>query len=190
MTDTTKYSLAIFNCVVLAVLTFFFPLSHETNLWLSFLIWILIVVCNVLYVSKDELKKKGQSRNVFENLGYMETYIIEVAVLAFIFIRIVCTAEPSEKLDLRNLCDAWFYVLMGVLNLEYSMMGMIAGSKGKKPMYVPALGLVLGVACMVLFYMELAEDGIQLPNYVQPICCLALIPSLLRLRVMESYGHF
>ena len=190
MPDTTKYSLAIFNCAVLAVLTFFFPLHHETNIWLCVLYYFLLLFTNVVYMSKDELKKKGKSRNVFENIAYMDTYIIEVVMIAYIVIRVICMSEPQEKLDLRNLCDAYFYLFVFVLNMEYSVMGMVAGAKGKRALYVPYLGLALGIACMVLFYVEIAEDGIQLPKYVQPLCCLTLIPSLFRLRIMESYGHF
>ena len=190
--DTTKYALAMFNCVVLAVLLFFIPLNSGTNIWLSLLIYILVLMCNVLYMAKDELKAKGQNRNTFENLGYMAIYVLEAVFIGFIIVKVLAmdSVQAQVQVDVKNFCDAYIYFFLFMLHMQTSILGQIAGSKGKRASFVPYLGIVLGIACAVPFYIELGADGIQVPNYVASIGFLAALPCLFRLRQMESYGHF
>ena len=153
---------------------------------------ILILMCNVLYTAKDELKAKGQNRNTFENLGYMAIYLLEAVFIGFIIVKVLAMDNVREQVqvDVKNFCDAYVYFFLFMLHMQTSLLGMIAGSKGKRASFVPSLGLALGVACAVPFYIELGADGIQVPNYVASIGFLAALPCLFRLRQMESYGHF
>ena len=186
--DTFRYSIAIFNAIVLAVLTFFFPLHSGSAVWSSLVIYFLLLFCNVIYMAKDELKKK-KHRTFNETLGYAYCYVIEVAMIAFIFVIILCR-YPQEKLDVSNLGDCLIYLMLFLLHLQLVTLSLIGGEKGARPMYVPFLGLLCSLGCMFLFYYEMKEPGMQLPSYAQSIAFVLLIPNLLRLRVMESYGHF
>jgi len=185
--DTGPYSMALVCCLVLAVFSYFFPLTAETRTWQAVVFWLFGLAANAAYFKKEELKNDGQ-RTFNETLAYLSTFVVEVVFIAFLPLKVLA-GRLEAGLDLTLLLDSYLYLMLFLFYLQYSLLGTIAAEKGMRGGLVTIVGLVCAAACMGLFYVEVSSPGVQLPAFVQPIGFLPALFLLLRLRTMESYGH-
>ena len=92
-TNTTNYSMAIFSCVAIAVLTFFFPLGVDSRYWTTIVIGILLIFTCLLYIKQDELKAElGRSFN--STLALVMSYVLEVVLIALVLV--IAAAKNGE----------------------------------------------------------------------------------------------
>lgn len=185
--DTGPYTMALVSCLVLAVFTYFFPMSSGTRTWQAVVVWLFALGANCLYLKKDELKDKPV-RTFNETIGYLYTYAIEVVFIVFIPLKLLAD-KVDVGIDLTSVLDGYIYVMLFILYLQYSVLGTIASEKGMHGGLVTIGGLVGAAACMVLFYFEVSAPGLQTPLLAQPLCFLPALLLLLRLRTLEGYGH-
>lgn len=187
--DTAPYSIALFCCIVLAVFTYFFPLTAQTRMWQAVVIWMLALASNAVYFKKDELKNK-MNRSFNETVAYVDTFAVEVLYIVFLPLKIMAS-RPEFELgpSIISVVDAYLYAMLFVLYLQYGTLGIVASEKGKRGGLVGIGGFLCALACIGLFYYEVSSPGVALPPLVQPVCFLPALFLLLRLRALESYGH-
>ena len=185
--DTGPYTMALVSCLVLAVFTYFFPMSSGARTWQAVVVWLFALGANCLYLKKDELKDKPV-RTFNETIGYLYTYAIEVVFIVFIPLKLLAD-KVEVGVDLVSVVDAYIFIILFILYLQYSVLGTIASEKGMHGGLVTIGGLLGAAASMVLFYFEVTSPGLQVPALAQPLCFLPALLLLLRLRTLESYGH-
>ena len=114
--NTFNYSAAIVCSVVIAILTFFFPLGVGSPIWTVVVIGILLIFSSILYLKREELQGGG-SYNTIVGLGL--SYVIEVAVIALLPLAVaakngstVLGLKPEDALALSKFMDAYVYFLL------------------------------------------------------------------------------
>lgn len=197
------YSMAVFNCVAVAVLTFFFPLGVGSKLWSIIVIGILVICCCILFLKRDELKEQS-GRTFNTTFALVMSYALEVVLVAMpIVISIgasvggASAANSAISLSSENqdafvhLANSYVYLAIFMLHLQNAVIGLLAEEQGRRANFVTITGLLGGLAYLALFYMTCYDifPSIVIPAWTQPLGFLLLIPGLLRLRVLESYGH-
>lgn len=185
--DTGPYTMALVCCLVLAVFTYFFPMSSGAHTWQAVVAWVFALAANSLYLKKEELKD-NPSRTFNETIGYFYTFAIEVIFIAFIPLKLLAD-KVDVGVDLVSVVDAYIYLMLFMLYLQYSVLGTIASEKGMHGGLVTIGGLAGAAACMALFFIEVSSPGLRVPALAQPLCFLPALALLLRLRTLESYGH-
>lgn len=185
--DTGPYTMALVCCLVLAVFTYFFPMSSGVHTWQAVVAWVFALAANSLYLKKEELKD-NPSRTFNETIGYFYTFAIEVIFIAFIPLKLLAD-KVDVGVDLVSVVDAYIYLMLFMLYLQYSVLGTIASEKGMHGGLVTIGGLAGAAACMALFFIEVSSPGLRVPALAQPLCFLPALALLLRLRTLESYGH-
>ena len=185
--DTGPYTMALVCCLVLAVFTYFFPMSSGAHTWQAVVAWVFALAANSLYLKKEELKD-NPSRTFNETIGYFYTFAIEVIFIAFIPLKLLAD-KVDVGVDLVSVVDAYIYLMLFMLYLQYSVLGTIASEKGMHGGLVAIGGLAGAAACMALFFIEVSSPGLRVPALAQPLCFLPALALLLRLRTLESYGH-
>ena len=192
------YSMAIFNCVVVAILTFFFPLGVGSKLWTSLVIGLLVLLCNILYLKREELAA-DENRSFNGTFALILSYVVVVITSALPVVVVagknastVLGLEGKDADALAHFANAYVYFTAFALHMQNSALGLLAEEQGRRAGFVTIISLVCALACFGMYYVnyfEVLGEGVTLPNWSQSLAFLLLLPSLLRLRQLESYGH-
>lgn len=202
--NTFSFSIAIFNCVVNAVLVFFFPISTASSWWIKVIVCFLMLFSLPALLYKDELKQERRNNPDFprsKKLVYYTIYITE-GIFLIVFMMLILSPFLHQQSVEGTLAENWndanawqslgdtcIYILLALIPFSAGFLCNLAGQQGKKCGITYIYTIVVLVLVMVVYYLEFRESGIQIPSYVQSICFLLNIPYLFRLRQLENYSH-
>lgn len=196
--NTFPYSMSIFNSLVIAILTFFFPLGSTSRFWSIMVMGLMMCFMDILYFKREELAA-NKRRTFNQTLALVTSYVIAAATVIMIPLLAwgqkgtnLLELSDSDNQTLIKMADAYVYLLLFMFHLQNTILGMLAGEQGRRVGLIPLMGMVFALACSVLYYInnfEVLGAGVLVPTWAQSIGFLLLIPSLFRLRVLESYGH-
>lgn len=193
-----SYTMAIFNCVVVAILTFFFPLGMESKFWSIIVIGILVLFSNLLYLKREELAADNQ-RSFVGTFALVLSYVVVITSAALPVV-IAAGQNATTTLGLTGddaetmvrFTNAYVYFVLFALHMQSAAIGMLAEEQGRRASFVTLSSMAFSFVCFGLYYINFFEvlgEGVLLPSWTQTIGFLLLVPGLLRLRKLESYGH-
>lgn len=202
--NTFPFSVAIFNCIVNAVLVFFFPITMETKWWLKMIVCFLTLFSLSSIHYKDELKQERQNNPSFpteKKLAYYTIYLAEIIYFITVLLVMVSPYFYQQSVEgalaknwndpdtWQKIGDSIVYIMLALIPFSSCFLFHLAGLQGKRSGFFLAYTLVVMALIAVPYYLEMREPGVQLPKYIQSICFLLNIPYLFRLRQLESYSH-
>jgi len=161
-------------------------------------IGLLVLLCNILYLKREELAAdKNRSFNgtfalILSYVVVITTTAVPVVIVAGKNATTVLGLEGEDAVAMTRFANAYVYFTAFALHMQNSALGLLAEEQGRRAGFVTIFSLVCALACFGLYYVNFFEvlgEGVMLPNWTQSLAFLLLLPSLLRLRQLESYGH-